>query len=132
MPALMAFLVIFALWDSFTTFYGVLSIFTRQYDLSFAQMLTYDPIYTTTSAGVALIIAVILFSAKAVFQTGWHVGFRLLVGIVFLYDFVTSYYGNQAFIIRSQNISVEQFFILVGMTLFVCGATLAIPYAKKA
>lgn len=130
MPALLIFLYAFAIWDAFTTFYGVLSIFTRQYDLPFGEMLAHDLIYTATSAAVAIIIAVILLSAKAVFHTGWHVGFRVLVGIVFLYDLVTSYYGNQAFIIRAAETTVEQFFILIGLTLFVCGATLAIPYAK--
>jgi glucan phosphoethanolaminetransferase (alkaline phosphatase superfamily) len=131
MGLLIFFLYLFAAWDAFTTFYGVLSIFTRKFDLTFVEMLTHDPIYTGASAAVAIIILVILLAAKSVIQTGWHVGFRILVMVVFLYDLVTSYYGNQSFIIRSEDTTVEQFFILIGLTLFVSGATIAIPYAKE-
>lgn len=130
MHALLKILIIFSLWDGFTTFYGVLSVFTGEFHLSFFEMVQYDLIYTLTSLAFAGIILAILLSARAVLQSGWHVGFRVLVGIAFAYDLFTSYIGNRTFIARTETVTVEQFFLLIGGTMFICGATMALPYLK--
>jgi len=130
MRLLLAFFISAALWDAFTTFYGTLSIFYSSYDMGFAEMLTNDPRKTGAAVGFAIVIMLLLFSAKFVLEKGLHIMFRILIGITFLYDVVTSYIGNQAFIIQSQNTSVTQFFVLIGLTVVISSASIAIPYLK--
>jgi hypothetical protein len=121
---------VFALWDMFTTFYGTLSALSGK-SLPFVRLITYDATITFTSIGFATIIMLILFATKYVVATGWHIMFRILVGITFIYDVVTSYYGNQTFIIGSHDITAIQFFIIIGLTLVVSGSTIAIPYLME-
>jgi hypothetical protein len=128
MRGLLGFFVVAAIWDAFTTFYGTLAIFHNEYSLGLVDMVTKDINKTIASIGFSLVIVLLLLSAKAVVTTGWHIMFRILVGITFMYDVFTSYMGNQSYIIQSSESTVSQFFILLGLTLVVSGSTVAIPY----
>ncbi len=130
MRNLLIFFIIAATWDAFTTFYGTLSIFYSQFDMDFMQMITNDPRKTGAALGFSAVIVLLLLSAKAVLEKGFHIMFRFLIGITFVYDAVTSYMGNQAFILQSGDTTVSQFFILIGLTLVISGSSIAIPYIK--
>lgn len=127
----MIFFVVAAVWDAFTTFYGTLSIFHNNYEMGLIEMITTDMSKTFASVGFSLVIVLLLLSAKAVVTTGWHIMFRIIVGVTFLYDVFTSYMGNQSFIMNTSGITVSQFFILLGLTLVVSGSTIAIPYVLE-
>ncbi len=128
MKNLLVFFIIASLWDAFTTFYGTLSIFYSNYETSFLEMISIDYKKTLAAFGFALVIVLLLLSAKAVLSSGWHIMFRVLVGLTFVYDAFTSYMGNQAFVIQSSEMTIPQFFIILGLTLFISGSTVAIPY----
>jgi len=130
MRILLTFFIGAALWDAFTTFYGTLSIFYSSYNMSFIDMITNDPRKTGAALGFSVVIMLLLFAAKSVFEKGFHLMFRILIGITFLYDVITSYIGNQAFIIQSPNTTVTQFFVLIGLTLVISGSSIAIPYLR--
>ena len=128
MKNLLVFFVLAALWDGFTTFYGTLSIFYGKYNMGLMDMIHYDYNKTFAAFGFSAVIVLLLLSTRAVVSTGWHVMFRMLVGITFIYDAFTSYMGNQSFIIQAAETTASQFFILLGLTLVVSGSTIAIPY----
>ena len=128
MKKLLIFFIVAAIWDAFTTFFGTLSIFHNHYEMTLLQMIQADPNKTYAALGFSLVIVLLLLSAKAVVTTGWHIMFRMLVGVTFLYDVFTSYMGNKAYIIQSSTTTASQFFILLGLTLVVSGSTIAIPY----
>ncbi len=131
MKKLLVFFILVATWDAFTTFYGTLSIFHSDYEMGVVEMITSDINKTLAAAGFSLVIVLLLLSAKAVITTGWHLMFRAIIVITFLYDVFTSYMGNQSFIINTSNTTISQFFILLGLTLVISGSTIAIPYVLE-
>ena len=131
MRNLLIFFVVATIWDAFTTFYGTLSILHNNYEMGLIDMITADMNKTFASAGFSFVIVLLLLSAKVVVTTGWHIMFRVIVGITFFYDVFTSYMGNQSFIINTSNTTISQFFILLGLTLVVSGSTIAIPYVLE-
>ncbi len=128
MKKMLVFFILAATWDAFTTFYGTLSIFHSDYERGIIEMITSDMNKALAAAGFSLVIVLLLLSAKAVVTTGWHIMFRVIVGVTFLYDIFTSYMGNQSFIMSTSDTTISQFFILFGLTLVVSGSTIAIPY----
>lgn len=128
MKNLLIFFALASIWDAFTTFYGTLSIFYSKYSLGLFEMMQMDYKKTLAAVGFAGVIVLLLLSAKAVLSGGWHIMFRVLVFVTFIYDAFTSYIGNQAFIIQSSEMTIPQFFIILGLTLVISGSTVAIPY----
>ncbi|PID45521.1 MAG: hypothetical protein CSB47_08355 [Proteobacteria bacterium] len=131
MNGLLVFFIPAALWDAFTTFYGTLAILHGGSNSGLAEMMTKNPNTTLASIGFALIVVLLLLSAKSVIATGWHITFRMLIGVTFLYDVLTSYIGNQSLIINKVDSTASQFFIISGLTLAVSISTIVIPYLME-
>jgi hypothetical protein len=128
---LLPVLIALAAWDFFTTFYGVLGIFHRTTSGDIIDMVMMDPIKTIASLAVATAIMLVLLSAKTVLENGWQLGFRVVFVVAFIYDAYTSYMGNLAFILRVDDPKLSEFFVIIGLTIFVSGSTSAIPYLIK-
>ena len=128
MRGLFALCIAFALWDAFTTYYGTLNILHGGFEGDVVQLTQEDVKKTAAAAGFAVVILVILVSGRQVLEGRISLLFRGVFGIALLYDVMTSYMGNQAFLIGSESVDAPQFFILLGMSLLVSGSAVAIPY----
>ena len=100
-----------SLWDGFTTVYGTTSI------------LKGDDTHQII-AGVLLgaIILVLLYNTPTVLNYKHEVlgaVLKILWACAIIYDFITSFIGNQAFLITSNTPDEIQKFVLFGLTLFV-------------
>jgi hypothetical protein len=115
------------LWDGFTTFYGTHVILTGSMGIAsnISALESGELIKVIASAFFAIIILGFLFGTKHVWRSKGDVFtsslLRMFWVTAFIYDIYTSFMGNRDIIIGSPG-DLNQFVILIGMTILVSGA----------